>query len=271
MKRFFLFFLFLFFLFVIVACGKRTAPVPYEQPELLLPKLKVKQPNYLGNWLQISWEIDSVSGELEAETYILKVFEQTEICKYCLSKPIDIIEYSKTDTGKHRSILFRSSGKKFTLFLKDSIHEKWQTRDLFYFTLGYRLESGLISDDSDKIWPVRTKGISKPIVTIVKQDHDKSSGKMNIILKWTRQIERIYRRVHQASTGREVTQYYGINLYQINQPDQLILAEKLNNLPLLSGVANISFQKSQLYAAHVNRFGNESNRILIAENVQGNQ
>lgn len=263
--------IYLLIIFVIVACGKRTAPVPYEQPELLLPKIKIQQPNYLGNWLRISWEIDSLSGDDKADTFILKVFQQAGSCRYCQVKPIDTIEFSTKGTDQEGSILLRLSEDRYSVLLKETIHKRWQTEDLHYFTLGYRLQSGLNSEDSDKIWPVRAEGIPKPNLSIIKQDHDNSSGNPSIILQWTKQIERIYRTVHGTNTGREITQYYGINLYQSDQPRHSILAEKLNERPLLSGFANISFQKNKLYAAQVDRFGNESERVLIAENAPGNQ
>ncbi len=271
MKHNYLIPIYLLIIFVIGACGKKTAPVPYEQPELALPKIKVQQPNYHGSWLRINWEIDLRSEDLEGTTYFLKVFRQTETCRYCQTKAFYTVEFSPKDTDKEGSILFRSSGKTYSVLFKESIHSKWQTLELHYFTLGYRLSSGLISEDSEKIRPIKAERIPKPKITIVKQNQDDISGKMNIILRWTKPVERIYRTVHKNNFGREVTQYYGVNLYQSDQPDQLILSEKLNDHPLISGFANVSFQKSRLYAAHVDRFGNESERIIVTEVFPENQ
>jgi len=84
-----------------------------------------------------------------------------------------------------------------------------------------------------------------------------------LILNWTPRQEAIRHRLQLDGSIAEVSIAYGVNLYRVKKGSQGNLFELINAEPLVDGSFSLVNFTDLLYARHQDRFGNESEAVLI--------
>ncbi len=90
---------------------------------------------------------------------------------------------------------------------------------------------------------------------------------MNIflVIEWTQKQETVQHLVQADGTMVEKTKFYGINLYQIEKKENVEIEKPVNAGPLFRGIISLEGFNGSLAARHIDRFGNESEKILISQ------
>jgi len=261
--------------FTISNCGYRTAPIPYDAPDQSLPLIQLKKPVFKDDQLSIQWMLDKSKLDASTDVFYINIYDQKTSCPYCEIQPSEIISITVNDNPEIRaqegevftnSLSFSTKANIYELLVDKSFYGIWRNRGLYYITANYRIKSGEISKHSNKVWPTWSIKINKPQVSILKKESIEEF-KQNVIFKWNLVVEYIFRRISTTQISDEKPVYYGMNLYREDSEQEEKVIVKINDQPLMSGQTSLTIGNEKIYGCHVDRFGNESEKVLIIDNT----
>ncbi len=255
------------FVLFVVSCGYQTPPVPYTAAEASLPEISFEQPVFKGKWLQLVW------NEVPARSFVISVFRYDSACHQCEQKALDRIEIDYEDHGVilkaeqdmmvSGGIRYHDMGNSHLMLIDKSYVSGWSEMGYVYLTIAYRDEDGVLSQPSSPIRPIVPAEIALPEVSIDKKHHDGQSDIISITLTWRPTTESIIHEIRSNGVRTERTNVFGLNLYK---PGGILRSQqdiKINSRPLKSGKIMLTVGNEDVLATHVDRFGNESEKILI--------
>jgi hypothetical protein len=262
--------------FLISACGYRTAPIPYDTPELTLPVVQVSKPIYRGDQLVVGWKLDTTSPDQSADIFNLSVFEQKATCLSCSLKPFSIItvnsgiENSIRVNGtqiQNAMVRYLTADTSHQLYIDKMLIENWNTRGLYYLTINYITKDGTVSAHSVKVRPTKATFIPEPKIKIIKNTYSNDPQMQTIVFQWDLIPEFVYRTILQKKVSAEKIKHFGLNLYRVTRFEGRVEETKVNDQPLESGQISIIVENFRLSACHVDRFGNESKQVTIIDSM----
>jgi hypothetical protein len=266
MRRLFICSLLAFSLFL-VSCGYKTLPVPYALPELSLAVISFDKPLFKGDHLQLSW------NDVPASLFRISVYGQGLICSHCKSDLIGFIEISYEDHGvildgdpdalKNGMIHYFDLGGRHVLMIDRFLTDKWEESGYYYLTIAYRDYENIVSRPSDPVRPISSSRIITPEIKIERTIHGFQEESSLTMIKWNPKPEVIYHGIKDNGARIEKTVLYGLNLYKPENLYDSYGGIKINNQPLTTGQASLEIHEEGLLACYVDRFGNESKRVLI--------
>ena len=270
MSRFFTYLAGLVILLWVVSCGYRTAPVPYSYSEAALPVLNLANPVFKGENMYLNW------NDVSAVSFRIRIFQQGLDCKYCSLEPIDTIEISYSDDGvliegnadEARSGLIRyyALEQSHTLVIHHSVVERWGEAGFFYLNIDYRNEEKVRSNPSNYVRPMLLNPVPKPDVSIQKSLFQQEKGDLYMIIQWPLVVQTMVHGFQSDNVRVEKAYYYGLNLYEAANIYSSLNERKINDKPLSTGEFAFSTVDEGFHVCHVDRFGNESDRIYIKTN-----
>jgi len=275
---------------VCLSCGYRTAPEPYQTVSVDLPKIKDVKLNFRGEALYIRWSLPvkelqkkskplapikkELSSSLTSIDYFrINIYKKQSQCYSCKSKLEGIIRvYPQTKKIESEPISWKNETEPFIWNQNESHYELGIPSDIYLnnidighslFTIDFVRVNGDLSTVTNQIEPVKPIKIPLPVVQVKKRVLDKNKG-FFLYLSWQPQYETVRHVI--AENGNLVTQdrFYGLNLYRINKYGFPKVEYSVNSEPLREGTFSLSdFHEALLYGRYVDRYGNESEKVLI--------
>lgn len=265
-KQVFEYFFILLLVFFVPHCGKRTAPVPYAEIEKKLNAVDIEKVNYLANDLFVSWQMprsDNTDSD-KIKEFIINFYPSNPECLSCNKKNQVIIPMEFQATSNNGFTLVEE-GNEFYLLIQEFRVEKLFGAGVTTFTIFYRNEEGLRSVESSRIHPKKPIPIPEPSIVIKRQFARDNTEKNLLFVQWNPSFEVSRHVTDNKGNLIEKSLNYGINLYLKEFSESNFYQEPINPIPLNSGLHYIETNQKTIYAAHVDRFGNESNRIKISK------
>ncbi len=247
--------LLIFSLSFIAACGYRTAPVPYSQPEEGLPSVSQARLNRQGdNWV-IRWQIKEhqktvqqtakvpagktdpdlvkTSEKSTVKQFRVNIYRKNQECAACEARAVGhlLIDLAR---NKISSVLpdgaippdnphfHMNNRQEFRLALPYGFFRDNGFIDNCYYTIDYFVNNGLLSMVSPNIYPVDLEPVPLPAVRVTKKIFDRKAGSPDffILLEWEPQQEALRHTLQKDGKFSEEVIHYGLNLYQTPIPDE---------------------------------------------------
>jgi hypothetical protein len=243
----------------VVACGYRTAPVPYSQPEEGLPSVNQARLNRQGdNWV-FRWQLNEHQKTVQQSTKVpagetdpgsAKTFEKSAIkqfrvniyqnnheCAACEAKTIGhlLVDLARNEISSvlpDRAIppdnpyFYAGNKQEFRLDLPHGFFLDNGFINDCYYTIDYIVYSGLLSMASPRIFPADLTPVPLPTVKVTKKIIDQETGSIDyfLLLEWEPQQEALRHTLQKDGKFSEEIIHYGLNLYrtpvQSSLPDE---------------------------------------------------
>lgn len=262
-------------LFLVLSCGYQTAPIPYSSTEDSLPVASIGKPLFQGDSLVVNWNVNPATVDATADIFLLKVYKVQNQCRYCRKKILDNLAMRATPDefsdllqkkGLKKKLALYQQQTRYRLVIRQSVYKQWEKQGFYEISVQYKTEKGELAQESDSVAPVRSDHIPTPEWTIKKQETIESTGHVLIILQWKKVPEYVYRSINTDTIGNEKVQYYGLNLYLLTKSEEALSLVKWNRKPLRGSKIELIVANAALFACFVDRYKNESEKILILDN-----
>lgn len=267
-------------------CGYRTAPEPYLTVSKDLPKIKNARLNFRGRSLLFRWNLpekksqkdDKQSTKIDTDLSIsikkidyfrINIFKKQTQCYSCKAERYGRIRLYPGDKKianeeipwriNLNTLVWNQNGKHFELEVPILFFPEYIFIDHTFFTIDFVQPDGTLSVASGRLTPIKPLKIPLPVVQMKKK------GPF-VFLSWQPQYEVVRHVFEEGGKLLKEDRFYGLNLYLIRQKGLLRTEQQLNAEPLQEGTYSLSdFHGPNLYGRHVDRYGNESEKVLILE------
>lgn len=266
---------FLYIVIASVSCGKKTDPMPFQDQETNITRPVVTKHFFRGDRFIVDFKIaENNKGEgfkHSIALFRLRVYSADTICMACRMTPFLTLEVDPSGRQTRLSgnlslkgddaFEFKQEKENFRFILKPELVDLISRKINVYALLDYITPERRRSASSGQIRFIKPIEIPAPVISVSARAVQ-DSGKTLIFMEWEQRQETVLQIVHDEQV-MEKTVFYGINLYLIQEKDSFGLTAPLNDFPLSGGSYSIEVERGNLYACHVDRFGNESERVLI--------
>jgi len=234
---------------VMVACGYRTAPVPYSQPEEGLPSVNQAKLNRQGdNWV-FRWQLSEGQNTVQQPTKIpavendpgsaeasenpaikqfrVNIHRKNLECAACEAKTIGhlLVDLAQIEissvlpdgaTPPDNPYFYADQGQGFRLDLPQGFFRDNGFIDSCYYTIDYIIGSGLLSMASPRIFPADLNPVPLPKVRGTKKTISLETGLIDyfLVLEWEPQQEALRHTLQKDGKLNEEVIHYGLNLYR---------------------------------------------------------
>ena len=290
----------LLLLLILGSCGFKTPPTPYPSISEGLLKIQQEKIYFEGDQLVLEWtapegkplkpkqqsirkEKDHTKSTTEKKDpsniylYHLKVMTPgtCPVCEDQLLEKIQILHLQSFPNNNPEGIqVHKNENNAFKVIIPSNYLSKFNQSPLVYFSIDYYTIYGELSPTSGKLYPKRPVLIPVPDIkwkiiisnalqpkaTIENETPLSVKETSSLLINWEPVLEKEVHVIQSNGKLKFINLYYGLILFTININDK---EEWIIPKPLYDGQYQILDANRQIWAKHLDRFGNYSQKTLI--------